>query len=181
MLGLEQGAVELVPHQMVWDGIAKDTIIVLKGIFDAAALDIQHIGSTSISGIHAKPILDICVGVRALEDVTPYFEKLEYHGFIFRGHDVAEQLLFVMGDLKRNTRTHHVHIVRWNGAAWHNYINFRDYLNAFPEKANRYDQKKRRLADLFADNRKGYTQGKQELIDILLKEAKLWRMGTTAQ
>ena len=45
--------------------------------------------------------------------------------------------MFVIGS--DEVRTHHIHIVRWNGTEWNNYINFRDYLNAYPEKAVLYD------------------------------------------
>lgn len=54
---------------------------------------------------------------------------MEEHGFVFRGEDVARQILFVMGDFEKDTRTHHIHAVKWNGTEWKNYINFRDYLN----------------------------------------------------
>ena len=172
MLGLERGMVKLVPHQKTWDENAKDTIVLLK----TTAADIQHVGSTAIRSIHAKPIIDIAVGVQTLEAVMPFCEKLERYDVIFRGQDMAEQLLFVMGDLEKNTRTHHIHVVKWKGIAWNNYLNFRDYLNAFLKKAQIYDNFKQKLALQFPDNRKDYTDGKQTLISILLKEALDWKM-----
>ncbi len=60
----------------------------------------------------------------------------------FRGQDVPKQLLFAMGDFEKNTRTHHIHVVEWNSVAWNNYINFRDYLNTFTDKAKLYDSHK---------------------------------------
>ena len=51
--------------------------------------------------------------------------KGQFEGIVFRGEDVAGQLLFVMGDFEKDTRTHHIHVVRWNSAEWNNYINFR--------------------------------------------------------
>ena len=141
-----------------------------------SAVDIQHIGSTAIPLIHAKPILDIVVGVRKLNDIQPYMETLRSAGVVFRGEDVPGQLLFVRGDFNEDTRTHHIHVVRWNGTEWNNYINFRDYLNAFPEKAQLYDVCKQRLAVRFPDDRKRYTSGKKELMNTLLEEAREWRM-----
>ncbi|HBG5346379.1 TPA: GrpB family protein [Clostridioides difficile] len=178
MIGLKCGMVKLLAHQITWDKSAKDVIALLKNTFDKTAVDIQHIGSTSISSISAKPIIDIVVGVASLEEAKLYIEKLEQRGIIFRGQDVPEQLLFVMGDFEKNTRTHHIHVVKWNSVAWNNYINFRDYLNTFPDKAKLYDSHKQKLALQFEDNRKSYTQKKQELINILLEEARLWRMNT---
>ncbi len=138
-------------------------------------MDIQHVGSTAVPSIHAKPILDMVVGVHQLEDILSCKDLLEQNGFIFCGEDVEGQILFVRGDFEKDVRTHHIHVVEWNGSAWKNYINFRDYLNAFPEKARMYDTCKQTLASRFPDDRNRYTAGKQELIDCLLAEAALWR------
>ena len=100
---------------------------------------------------------------------------LAENGIMFRKEDVKEQLLFVIGDFEREFRTHHIHVVEWNSVAWNNYINFRDYLNAFPEYAKEYDTLKKKLALEFADNRGYYTAGKQELIEKLLKQAYIWK------
>ena len=81
-----------------------------------------------------KPIIDIVIGVRELNDIQPYINVLKESGFIFRGEDVPGQVLFVKGNFEEDLQTHHIHVVKWNGSEWNNYINFRDYLNAFPEK-----------------------------------------------
>lgn len=175
MLGLERGTVRLLPHQEEWHRLAQDAAAQLKAILGETALDIQHVGSTAIATVHAKPIIDIAVGVRALEDVRPYMSKLAARGIAFRGEDVPGQLLFVMGDFERNTRTHHIHVVPLGGDAWNGYISFRDYLNAFPEEAKKYDAQKMRLAGLYASDRKRYTTGKQQLIAELLRQARLWK------
>ena len=145
MTGLKRGTVMLAPHQEEWTQNAKRTIQVLNRLLEPVAVDIQHIGSTAIPSIHAKPIIDLVVGVRNLDDIAPYVELLKQHDFVFRGVDVAGQLLFVMGDSEKDTRTHHIHVVRWNGAEWNNYINFLDYLNRFPDKAIEYDVCKKKL------------------------------------
>ncbi len=168
----------LAPHQEEWTQNAERTIETLKRLLEPVAVDIQHIGSTAILSIHAKPIIDLVVGVRNLGDILPYVELLKQHDIVFRGEDVAGQLLFVMGDFEKDTRTHHIHVVRWNEAEWNNYVNFRDYLNRYPDKAMQYDAYKKKLAAQFADDRGSYTTGKQELIDRLLKEAHAWRSGT---
>ena len=175
MLGLKRGTVELLPHQIMWEKEAEKVILLLKSLLKAIAVDIQHVGSTAIQGISAKPIIDIAIGVRDLEDIEPYIELLEQEGIIFRNKDVQGQLLFVMGDFEKDTRTHHIHVVEWNSTAWNDYINFRDYLNTFPEQAEKYDTLKKQLAVKFANNRESYTNGKQELIDSLLQEARCWR------
>ena len=175
MLGLKRGTVELLPHQPEWDAQACAAIALLKRLLGDAAVDIQHVGSTAIPAIHAKPIVDIAVGVRALEDTLSHIESLERAGVLYRGEDHPSQQLFVMGNDERDIRTHHIHVVPWKGLAWNHYIAFRDYLNAFPEKAREYDALKRSLAARFADDRPRYTAGKQALIDRLLLEAETWK------
>lgn len=167
----------LMPHQKEWTQNAARTIHTLKCLLEPVAVDIQHIGSTAIPSIYAKPVIDLVVGVRVLDDIVSYAELLRQHDIVFRGEDVAGQLLFVMGDFEKDTRTHHIHVVRWNGAEWNNYINFRDYLNCFSGKATEYNTCKKKLAAQFADDRWSYTKGKQELVDRLLNEAYAWRAG----
>ena len=175
MVGLERGIVKLTENQSTWKIEAEKTIADLKSLLSDAAIDIQHIGSTAIPSIHAKPIIDIAVGVRDLGDIIPYVEMLKNSQYIFRGEDVPNQILFVKGNFERDIRTHHIHVVKWNGIEWNNYINFRDYLNSFPEKAKAYDMCKLNLARQFPQDRSSYTKGKQKLVSELLEEAKRWK------
>ena len=176
MLGLKRGTVELIPHQASWESTAKQTIEKLWTVLSGTAVDIQHIGSTSIRHIHAKPIIDLAVGVRDLDDILPLIPQLDQIGVKYRNSDHPGQQLFVMGDFENEIRTHHVHVVEINNPAWYNYINFRDYLNDHPEKAKLYDELKQTLFQQHADNRGLYTAGKQELIAALLKEASQYKV-----
>ena len=181
MIGLKRGSVKLISHQEEWNKNAEKVILKLKQLLGDAAVDIQHVGSTAIASIYAKPIIDIVIGVRDLNDIVSYVRLLEQHDFVFRGEDVEGQLLFVMGDFEKDTRTHHIHVVKWNGAEWNNYINFRDYLNCCPDKAMLYDACKKKLASQFPDDRRSYTAGKQELIECLLKEAETFALYSSMQ
>jgi len=172
-LGLPRGTVKLLPHQRVWDYAAAAAIAQLREVLGGAAVDIQHVGSTSIRSIAAKPIIDIAVGMASADDVLPYVDALAARGFTYRKQDVAGQQLLVMG--AGEMRTHHIHVVEHGGEAWENYLNFRDYLNRFPAKAAEYEACKRTLAAQFADDRGSYTAGKEELITRLLGEARAWR------
>ena len=175
MVGLKRGTVKLSGYQDIWKVEAEQTVAELKSLLYDVAIDIQHIGSTAIPSIHAKPIIDIAIGMHDLDDIMPYVETLKNRHYIFRGEDIPGQILFVKGDFERDTRTHHVHVVKWDGIEWNNYINFRDYLNAFPEKAKIYDMCKLNLAKQFPQSRSKYTKGKQKLVSELLEEAKRWK------
>lgn len=175
MIGLKRGIVKLVEYQDDWKAEAEQTIADLKNLLGNIAVDIQHIGSTAVPAIHAKPIIDIAVGVYDLRDILPVIDRLNQNEYIFRGEDIPGQLLFVKGDFESDTRTHHIHIVKWNGTEWDNYINFRDYLNAFPEKADEYDLCKLNLVKQFSQDRGSYTKGKQKLVSALIEEANGWK------
>lgn len=173
MIGLKRGTVKLVPHQQEWHVNAENIIRILYRLLGGTAVDIQHVGSTAIFSIHAKPIIDIAVAVYDLDDILPCVEVLKQNNIVFRGEIIPGELLFVIGN--SDIRTHHIHIVKWNSVEWNNYINFRDYLNTHPEKAILYDELKQKLAQQFSNDRKSYTAGKRELIGQLLAEAKNWR------
>ena len=180
MIGLKRGTVKLISHQMMWEEEATKIISLLKSILNDVAVDIQHVGSTAIKNIDAKPIIDIAVGVNDLSSIKPYIALLEENGIIYRKEDAQGQLLFVIGDFEKDIRTHHIHVVKWNSIDWNNYINFRDYLNAFPEYAKEYDALKKKLMLNFSDKRESYTAGKQEFISKILEQAYLWRKGNEA-
>lgn len=167
-LGLKRGTVQLEPHDKQWDAAAIKTIKILKSIFGDDAIDIQHIGSTAIPVIKAKPIIDIVVGVTDIDRIMTYNEQLQQNGIFYRGSDVVYQLLYIMGDMENDTRTHHIHVVKWNGTEWKNYIYFRDYLNANENVALQYQKLKEKLESKYADDRVSYTKGKKDMINIIL-------------
>lgn len=92
MLGLKRGTVALVPHQKEWSQSAKEVCKLLQTLLGETALDIQHIGSTAISSIHAKPIIDIAVGVHPLDDILPYIDLLNHHHFLWHRSPVAGEV-----------------------------------------------------------------------------------------
>ena len=165
-LGLKRGIVQLEPHDKQWDEAAIQTIKIFKSILGDDAIDIQHIGSTAIPAIKAKPIIDIAVGVTDFEKIMSYNEQLQKEGIFYRGSDVEDQILYVMGDMEKDIRTHHIHIVKWNGTEWKKYIHFRDYLNDNENMALRYQRVKEELESKYADNRGLYTKGKKDIIKI---------------
>lgn len=171
VLGLKRGKVILEEHNPQWEKAASYAIELLKGILKGDALDIEHVGSTAIKHISAKPIIDIAVGTMDFDRILLHKTELEENGFIFRGTDQPEQLLFVMGDFYNDTRTHHIHVVKYRGKQWNNYIAFRDYLNGNEETAKEYESLKMELARKYPDDRISYTEGKKEFISRVLEEA----------
>ena len=175
-IGMKRGTVYLEPHQEEWERAAEETIRTLKGILGDIAADIQHIGSTSIRTISAKPIIDIAIAVNDYELILSKRDELEKAEIVFRFDERPDQLLFVMGDFEKDTRSHHIHVVLFGSDEWNNYINFRDYLNTHIAAAREYESVKLRLAEKYPDDRIAYTDGKQEVIDRLLVEARVWKI-----
>ncbi|MBO4863207.1 MAG: GrpB family protein [Eubacterium sp.] len=167
-IGLQRGTVAVEKHNSEWEEAAKRTIEKLDALLQGVAVDIQHVGSTAIRGICAKPIIDIVVGVSDFDEILNLSDILEENGFIYRGQDQPDQHLYVCGD--EEIRTHHIHVVIYDSEAWNNYLNMRDYLNSHEEDAKAYSELKEKLAEQYAEDRIIYTEKKSDFIkDILIK------------
>lgn len=181
MLGLKRGAATVLPHDPQWEDEARAAVETLRAVLGDAAVDIQHVGSTAVPTVHAKPVVDIAVGMRDVNAIEPLIGELERRGIFFRPYRRPEihpdQLLFIMvdGSVEEDTRTHNIHVVKHNSQTWTNYIDFRDYLCAHPDRAAEYDALKVALAEAHPNDRVAYTAGKEALIGRLLDEAHAWR------
>ena len=174
MLGLKRGEVAFVDHQTEWEEIAWVTIKELKEIFRDTALDIQHIGSTAIRSINAKPIIDIVVGVENFESLSVVLLRIEESGIYTRSHNrFSQDLLYVINDAE-NKRTHQIHILRIDSPQWLNYVDFRDYMNSFPQRAKEYENLKIELIQKCDNIQTAYTDGKKEYMDRVLCEAHIY-------
>ena len=181
-IGLRRGTVRLGDHQQLWETEAKRTIHELKEIFGNAALDVQHVGSTAIPAIKAKPIIDVAVAVRRFDDAVELIPTLEQKGYYYRPEaEPMAQMLFAKGSYYDGTgdiQTHFVHVVQAASREWIDYINFRDYMNAHPDDAKAYEALKLRLAtENPNDNgRRKYLAGKRNFILDALRKAAEWRL-----
>lgn len=179
MLGLKRGSVKLCEHEKAWEIEAQETISRLRKILGNIIKDIQHIGSTAILSIKAKPIIDIMIAVDDFNDILAFEQELKADGFYYRPNaqsSVREQLLFACGSFYEGTgdlQTHFIHVVLTNSMHCINYINFRDYLNNTPSVAKEYEDLKISLSlQATIDNgREKYTKGKHDFIVYTLRKA----------
>lgn len=175
MLGLKKGTVYLCEHENQWEIEAQNTISRLKKILGNVANDIQHVGSTAIPSIKAKPIIDIAVAVDDFGSVLALEKELKDEGFYYRPSlEPSEQLLFASGSFYDGTgdlQTHFIHVVRTGSMEWINYINFRDYLNQNPAVAKEYESLKVALAKKIPNDREIYTKGKHNFVSFTLRKA----------
>jgi serine/threonine-protein kinase len=177
-IGLKRGVVKLADHDPEWESLAVETIARLWRVFGSVAKDIQHIGSTAIRGIKAKPIIDIAVAVDDFDEVEALTPALEDAGFQHRHWDDDTQILFAVGDYSKpdGVVTHFIHVVKTDSVDWKDYINFRDYMNMHPDAAKEYEELKLRLA---AENpndkgREKYLAGKHDFVSSMIQIARLW-------
>ena len=177
MIGLKRGTVVLYEHEKEWEAEAQKTICRLKNISGNVFKDIQHVGSTSIPSIKAKPIIDIAAAADSFDDVLAFEKELEDNGFYSRPNArsyLKNQLLFACGsyyDGSGDLQTHFIHVVRTNSIDWLNYINFRDYLNSTPSAAKEYEALKISLALHTPEDREKYLRGKHKFIVYTLRKA----------
>lgn len=177
MIGLKRGTVKLLNHEKEWELEAQRTILRLHKILGAVARDIQHVGSTSILTIKAKPIIDIAVAVDDFKDVLALEAELNHNGFYYRPNaNLEDQLLFACGSYYDGTgdlQTHFIHVVLADSMEWINYINFRDYLNKTPTVSKAYEDLKISLASEAPvdKGRERYLRGKHDFIVYTLRKA----------
>lgn len=132
----------------------------LDVVFGGRAAAIEHVGSTSVPGLCAKPIVDILVGLRELSLSDAEIGGMERLAYEYLGEfGLPGRLYFRKGE----PRTHHVHVVAYGGDHWERHLAFRDALRSNPEERRRYDELKRRLA-AEGHPREAYTELKTPFI-----------------
>jgi GrpB-like predicted nucleotidyltransferase (UPF0157 family) len=131
-------------------------------------VDLQHIGSTAIPGLRAKPVIDLLAAVERFDTIESYEQRLESLGYqhIVQPHE-AVRIFFRKG----MPRTHHLHLVELDSWEHRRLILFRNYLLAHPDTAEAYEELKRDLARRYADNRPMYTESKTEFIERIIAQA----------
>ena len=174
-IGLKRGCVLLVSHEDDWENSANTTIKILYDILGNNAKDIQHVGSTSIKHIKAKPIIDIAIAVEDFQDVLEFEKQLQNKGFYYRPDvNITNQLLFACGNYYDGTgdlQTHFIHVVLKDSIEWKNYIKFKDYLNSHIEIAKEYERVKTDMYVKYPNDRSSYLKGKEEIINSILEKA----------
>jgi GrpB-like predicted nucleotidyltransferase (UPF0157 family)/protein associated with RNAse G/E len=170
MLGLAPNLVALTPYTPVWAQMFQSEAERLYAALGAAILDIQHVGSTAIPGIPAKPIIDIGIAVANFEEAAGCIEPLVRLGYTYRGEmGIPRRHYFVKRE--GEISTFHLHMNEVTSADWRQQIALRDYLRQHPAVAQEYADLKLRLAEQFPTDRVAYTEGKSGFISQVLVKA----------
>jgi GrpB-like predicted nucleotidyltransferase (UPF0157 family) len=174
MLGLNRKSVELIPHKKEWKTLYEQEEKLLRLAVGDFLIAIEHIGSTAIPQIVAKPIIDIMIGVPGLATLEKCLLPLEKIGYEYRGEQgITGRPFFRKGT--PTVSTHHLSVVQYDGEIWSKHLLFRDYLREHTEAARKYNELKKDLAIKFKDNREAYTNGKTEFVEEVLRAANFSR------
>ena len=169
VLGLQRGVVKIVPYQQEWAALYEEEKQRILAAISQDVLEIQHVGSTSIPGMPAKPILDMAIAVRSFEEAGVCIPPMEAIGYRYKGEcDIPFRHYFV----KDKPRTHQIHMVERGSSEWERMLLFRDFLRYHPVAAREYADLKLRLASEYNSDVERYTNMKGPFIEKIIMEAR---------
>jgi len=174
MLGTNYGVVELVEYQPLWAKHFEAERTLLQLSFGTEVIRVEHVGSTAIPGLAAKPTLDMMVGLKELKSAECYSTQLGDLGYEFRPHHPVSGRLHY-AKIQGGQRTHNLSLTMYGSDFWEAHLLFRDYLRSHSEATRTYQALKYRLAEKYPKDTVQYTGGKDEFIAEVLKAAQAWR------
>ncbi len=169
----EQREVELVPHNPEWSQLADEEAKQILEQLSIPVIGIYHIGSTSIPGIKAKPILDFVMEVADLDEIIRSAEALEELGYLSKDEYGIPGRQFFTKDTN-GERSHHLHVFQKGHPDIERHLVFRDFLRANPKAAHEYELIKEKLAKRFPKESGNYTEAKSDFILSMDEVARYW-------
>ena len=168
-LGLEHSEVLLAAPDSDWQEEFIRERRVLGEALGSLAIAIEHVGSTAVGTIPAKPIIDIAILVDSDTAISQAVSRLEAAGYIYRGNTDNQGGHLFVKESSPGVRTHHVHVAHKDDPQWRDWLRFRDFLRTDRELRRRYAQLKSELKERFPHDRQSYTLGKSRFIETALK------------
>lgn len=167
--------IEVVPHNPNWAAMFQAEADQLASIFGSEAVAIEHIGSSAIPGIKAKPIIDILVAVKNIAEVDNFNGQMIGLGYEPRGEYGIPGRRYFSTDRAAADRPRHVHAFQSDNPEVARHIDFRDYMRAHPDDAHAYSRLKENLAEKYPNDRESYTNGKSDFIREMDRKAAEWK------
>ena len=175
----ETRTITIVAYNPQWPVMFAELRRVLETALGTIALSIEHVGSTAVPGLAAKPIIDLDIVIASSDCLSDAIQALALLGYVHegdlgvtgreafarQGHDVP------WDGTGRTWPQHHLYVCARDSAALARHGAFRDYLRQHPEAAAAYAQLKDQLAHQFPHDREAYTQGKRGFIEAILRRA----------
>jgi GrpB-like predicted nucleotidyltransferase (UPF0157 family) len=165
---VERGTpVVIVPYNELWPVRYAQLRDQLARAIGEIAVDIQHVGSSSVPGLAAKPTIDIAIGVRTMDEGRRADDALRALSYAKGVENFPDWRYYDREEHARGENVH-LHMVPFGGDRWNRYLLFRDHLRANCDVAAAYEKLKRELAAEFGRDRLSYVEAKTEFIDAVL-------------
>ena len=165
-------AVMIVDYDPQWPILYEEEKARILDVIGHKVVAIEHIGSTAVPGLGAKPIIDIMVAVRHLADAEESVKPLQSIGYEYvpeHEDSIPERRYFCKGPPEAHR---HLHMVERTSDFWERHLLFRDYLRAHPKVARQYYKLKRQLAAKWGPDRHVYTDAKTSFIESIITRAR---------
>jgi GrpB-like predicted nucleotidyltransferase (UPF0157 family) len=166
-------AVRIVDYDPAWPELAAAEMARIEAALGEVAVRIDHVGSTAVPEMAAKPIVDLQVSVANVESTDRYAPALEAIGYLFAPDPDSPDFHF-FGKPAERPRTFHLHVCAAGSEHECRHLALRDFLRANPEEATRYAERKRELVALRPGDRLAYIAGKADYVAALERRALDW-------
>ena len=170
--------VTITPYNPNWPVLFEQEKARIQGALGVHAISIQHIGSTSVPGLGAKPIIDVMIAVPSLEEADAFCIQpmiaLGYEYVKTFETEIPHRRYFRKSD-ETGVRTHHVHMVVINSDWWVDHLLFRDFLRADSNARRAYEAYKRKLAESEWNDSNDYAEAKTDFILKTMEDARAWK------
>ena len=165
--------VVVLPYDVAWQSAFEKIKGEIEEAIDDLIIGIEHVGSTSVEGLSAKPCIDIDVIIKDYSVFATVVEGLKAIGYIHEGDlGIKDREAFKYTD-KPYLMTHHLYVCPQYSEELHRHITFRDLLRSNPEAVKKYSLIKEKAAKLFPNDIEGYIKYKSPCIEELYKECGL--------
>ncbi|SFG33100.1 GrpB domain, predicted nucleotidyltransferase, UPF0157 family [Halobacillus alkaliphilus] len=166
----EKPTVSLSSYHPEWPVLFEREQRLIAEILGENVLGIEHIGSTAIPGLQAKPIIDIMAGVRSLASYDSYIPHLSTIGYMYVPKpELVDRRFFKK---EKEAQTFHLHLCEFGEKEWEEKLLFRNYLRQHSKAVEEYNSLKLRLANRYSNDRPAYTKSKGAFISSIIQKAK---------
>jgi GrpB-like predicted nucleotidyltransferase (UPF0157 family) len=167
MANMREAPIQIVPYDPAWVVRFESERAFLEPLLAPWRRGpIEHVGSTAVVGLCAKPVIDMMVGVTSLVESQSARDVLRHAGYQYAEYKTDVMHWFCKPSFA--VRTHHLHLIPYGSPLWHDRLRFRDLLRADSKFAREYAALKLELASRFELDREAYTDGKSPFIDRAL-------------
>lgn len=163
---------KIAEYDPAWRDLFLECGIQLRNVLGKLAIRIDHVGSTAIKGLDAKPIIDIQISMNNFDDTASYKMKMESLGYQLREENPDKTKKYFR-EIPGNRRTH-IHVRRAGSFSEQMTLLFRDYLREHPKDCQAYAAEKHRLMELFRNERPKYVEGKGSIVWRIIQKAHIW-------